>query len=764
MSAIDHPDYSEELNYLNYTVDYMKNYCSEVSERKKHLDKKVAYGLKYHNMENTEQFNDLTINSLILNSMTKKLDSLEKTLSKPYFARVDFTEDDSHKYEKLYVGKASLIRKEDNEFIIVDWRAPVSNLYYEGRLGEASYDCPDGNIKGNISLKRQYSIENGELKEIYDVDITTNDDFLQACLNSNKDNRLKDIVSTIQSEQNRVIRADLFSPLIVQGAAGGGKTTIALHRIAYLLYNYEKTYRAENFMIIAPSKFFLSYISDVLPELGVENVKQTTFEDFAFQVIGKKYKLKDTYEKILILLDDKKDDKKAPAYSKEDIAQISSFKSSSLFKDIIEKYIKNIEKNFIPKEDFVIRGRTLYTYDEIQKLFMEDYNYLPFVKRLNEIKKNFNTRLFKIKDDLLYEIEREYDKRILHVKATMDDGEERRKLLINIMAKRDAVLNKYRNSIKTISDEYVERVEKLMPHEYYSKFIENEDLFLDICRNLCDEEMAFKARQYTLDYMKDNLLELEDLSPMMLIKCYVYGTDPKLKVRHIVIDEAQDFSIFQFYVLKKILNNESLSILGDLCQGIHSYRGIHSWNEVASQVFGNKNVNFLTLEQSYRTTIEIMEAASMVIKFLNDPSLPPVKPVIRHGNPVEISEKECYKEIAENIKGIIGNMDKEGFKSAAIICKTMKECHELKKHLDALKIHVKLITAKDREYSGGAVLVPSYLVKGLEFDEVIIANASKDVFTEDSLDVKLLYVCMTRPLHKLYIFSVGEKAEMLKSI
>lgn len=251
---------------------------------------------------------------------------------------------------------------------------------------------------------------------------------------------------------------------------------------------------------------------------------------------------------------------------------------------------------------------------------------------------------------------------------------------------------------------------------------------------------------------------------MMLIKCYVYGTDPKLKVRHIVIDEAQDFSIFQFYVLKKILNNESLSILGDLCQGIHSYRGIHSWNEVASQVFRNKNVNFLTLEQSYRTTIEIMEAASMVIKFLNDPSLPPVKPVIRHGNPVEISEKECYKEIAENIKGIIGNMDKEGFKSAAIICKTMKECHELKKHLDALKIHVKLITAKDREYSGGAVLVPSYLVKGLEFDEVIIANASKDVFTEDSLDVKLLYVCMTRPLHKLYIFSVGEKAEMLKSI
>ena len=764
MSATDHPDYPEELKYLNYTIDYMKNYCSQVSEKKKHLDKKVSYGLKYHNMENTEQFNDLTINSLILNSMTKKLDSLEKTLSKPYFARVDFTEEDSHKYEKLYIGKASLIRKEDNEFIIVDWRAPVSNLYYEGRLGEASYDCPDGNIKGNISLKRQYGIESGKLKEIYDVDITTNDDFLQACLNSNKDNRLKDIVSTIQSEQNKVIRADLFSPLIVQGAAGGGKTTIALHRIAYLLYNYEKTYRAENFMIIAPSKFFLSYISDVLPELGVENVKQTTFEEFAFQVIGKKYKLKDPYEKILILLDDVKDDIKASAYSKEDIIRISSFKCSSLFKDIIEKYIKNIEENFIPKEDFIIGNRTLYTYDEIQKLFMEDYNYLPFVKRLNEIKKNFNTRLFKIKDDLLYEIEREYDRKIAHIKASMEDSEERRKLLINVMAKRDAVLNKYRKSIKTISDDYVAKVEKLPPYEYYSRFIENEGLFLDISSGLCDKELASRVRLYTLDNIKENLLELEDLSPMMLIKYCVYGTDSKLKVRHIVIDEAQDFSIFQFYVLKKILNNESLSILGDLCQGIHSYRGIRSWDEVASQVFGNKNVNFLTLEQSYRTTIEIMEAASKVIKFLNDPSLPPVKPVIRHGDPVEIYEEKSYKEIAEKVKGIIENMDKEGFKSAAIICKTMKECHELKKHLDALKIHVKLITAKDREYSGGAVLVPSYLVKGLEFDEVIIADASKDVFTEDSLDVKLLYVCMTRPLHKLYIFSVGEKAEMLKSI
>ena len=267
MPACNHANYNEELEKLDYTKNYLRNYNEKILGHKLRIDKEVDYGKSHYNSDNAEQFNELIINTALQDSMSKKLKDVIKGLSKTYFARVDFNEENSNKQGKYYIGKMSLMREEDHELIILDWRAPLASLYYEGRLGNASYTCPDGEIKGDIKLKRQYTIEKGELNEIFDVDITTNDDFLQAALGSNKDNRLKDIVSTIQAEQNRVIRADMWNPLIVQGAAGGGKTTIALHRIAYLMYNYEKTIKPKDFMIIAPNRFFLSYISDVLKML-----------------------------------------------------------------------------------------------------------------------------------------------------------------------------------------------------------------------------------------------------------------------------------------------------------------------------------------------------------------------------------------------------------------------------------------------------------------------------------------------------------------
>jgi len=289
----NHPDYDEEVLRLNTILEYLINYNKKVFEEKRELDEAVNYGYSHYNSDNAEQFNELVINTALQKSLQSKVRGLEKSIEKPYFARVDFKEEGKENIQRLYVGKTSLVDDESNELLIVDWRAPIATLYYEGRLGTAQYDCEDGGINGNISLKRQYAIEKSKLLDIYDIDITTNDEFLQASLNSLKDDRLKDIVSTIQEEQNRVIRANMWKPLIVQGAAGGGKTTIALHRIAYLLYNNEKTLSPDNFMIIAPNRFFLSYISDVLPELGVDNVKQNTFEDFALEFIGEDLKIID---------------------------------------------------------------------------------------------------------------------------------------------------------------------------------------------------------------------------------------------------------------------------------------------------------------------------------------------------------------------------------------------------------------------------------------------------------------------------------------
>jgi len=544
-----------------------------------------------------------------------------------------------------------------------------------------------------------------------------------------------------------------------QGAAGGGKTTIALHRIAYLLYNYESTLNPKNFMIIAPNRFFLSYISEVLPDLGVENVLQTTFEDFALGILGKKLKLKSSNEKLSFLINNNHKD----FQQKNNLIKLNStFKSSLDFKDSINRYIKLIEDNLIPTGDFTIETFTLIKYERIREMFLVEYKHLPMVKRINEIKKTLVNTLRQNKESIIEEVIRQYDGRIEAIKDEMGDCDKRRKSIIKIADTRDALVEKIRKKSKTIVREYLYKFKILSPIEYYKRFLMDEIIFNKFTMNYIKEEVAKDLRVETLKSIESNTIEMEDLAPLMYIKEQIQGLDDKISVRHVVIDEAQDFSEFQLFILKKLIGGNSFTVLGDLCQGIYSYRGINNWEQVSKRVFGEDNFQMLTLEQSYRTTIEIMDAASKVINSLKDSNLPNPKPVIRHGEPVTIFEKHDLSEVSKGIVSKVNAVLEEGFKSVAIICKTLDECKNLKTELRKYELNVEVITGSESQYSGGVVLIPSYLVKGLEFDVVIIANASKKTFTKDPLDVKLLYVAMTRPLHRLYIYSVGEKAEMLQ--
>jgi len=763
MTTINHPNYSHELERLNYTLSYLKNYHDALLSKKFNIDKAIDFDTKHFNSDNSQQYIDLIINSTLQDNLSQRLKNLEKARLKPYFARVDFTEEGTNSKEKLYIGKTSLLREEDNKFLIVDWRAPISNLYYEGRLGASSYSCPEGDVKGEIHLKRQLTIENGELENLFDVDITTNDDFLQACLGANADNRLKDIVSTIQGEQNKVIRADMWKPLIVQGAAGGGKTTIALHRIAYLLYTYEKNFSPQNFMIIAPNRFFLSYISEVLPELGVENVKQSTFEDFACDIVSKKFKLTDSFEKLASFVNRGSvsiNEKNNLHY----IKKISQFKSSLQFKDVVEFYMKTIEENFLPKEDFKIGSYVVFKYEELQSLFLEEYKNLPMMKRLNEIKKHLRNNLKRQKESLLTSVENHYDRKIQNTRDHMKDCPERREIIIELTGKRDTLLDQIKKCSQSLLSEYMNKIRPSTPDEYYKELLTNNSTLYSLLENYLNSKEIQYLIGYSKELFQNKQAEIEDLAPLMYIKYLVFGLDQKIAVRHIIIDEAQDFSLFQLFVLKTIVKDSSFTILGDLCQGIHSYRGITNWQDVSEYIFKEKDASLLNLEQSYRTTIEIMNAASSVIKHLKNNNLPAAKPVIRHGMPVKVIQKNSFEEIAWSIKEKIDNLNNEGFKSAAIICKTLEECMELKKLLKTCKVNPKVITGKEKEFSGGVVIVPSYLVKGLEFDLVIVANASSQMYLEEELDIKLLYVAMTRPLHKLYIYSCGEPCTMLKGI
>ncbi len=760
MPGMDHPDYPEESKNLQYTKKYVQKALKKTIEEKERIDQKVDYGFKHANAEGSQDYIDLLVNTRIQGYQAIRVKNLTKAVQKPYFARIDFQEDTSDILEKLYIGKVSLAREEDQKILIVDWRAPISNLYYEGRLGDAAYVCPDGNVEGKLSLKRQFTIDEGKLLNIFDIDITTSDELLQSCLGANADNRLKDIVSTIQEEQNRIVRADMWKPLIVQGAAGSGKTTIALHRIAYLVYTFDKSFDPESFMIIAPNKLFLNYISEVLPELGVDRVKQTTFKDFTIDLLRKKFKIQDENEKLVSFSNsDRTPDEKAVDEQRK---KCSRLKCSMEFKEIIDRYIAKVEKSYIPKQDFSIGKTIVYSYDEINSLFLVEYQRWPFAQRIDEIKKHLTTGLEKKKQQMKAEIQHKGFDFLQKVKSSTKSQEEKQSLIQRLYQRQEEAIAELEQRAKKAVREYVRLIEKPDPTEYYKD-----------CIQTIVEDASPQDDFYTLlpflkeaseELFRKGLIELEDLAPMIYLKYRIYGMDEKIPVKHIIIDEAQDFSAFQIYVLRKIIKDSSFTILGDLCQGIHSYRGVHSWDDIRENVFEEKDCEILMLEKSYRTTVEIMEAANRVIDHLHQDNIPKGQPVIRHGEPVKILEQKNTQQIVQKIKDILRTEMGAQFKSAAVICKTLEECQKIYDAVRKELQDIHMITGKEDEYKSGLVIVPSYLSKGLEFDIVILSNANSTHYQEDELDIKLLYVSMTRPLHKLFILYEGELSPLLNEI
>lgn len=687
----------------------------------------------------------------------KKLQDLKKIKDKPYFARIDFTAK-GEKTEKLYIGKLSILDSENQQPIIIDWRAPISNLYYDGRIGNSSYESPGGKIEGEISLKRQYFIENKELLKYSDIDLKANDDLLQVALEEKADDRLKNIVATIQGEQNNIIRADMNKALIVQGVAGSGKTTIALHRIAYLIYNCDKEFNPEDFMIIAPNKFFLNYISNVLPDLGVENVKQYTFEDLAYEIIGKKLKISDSNEKLVTIVNKEFDEINNGDVNT--IIQESKLKSSIEFKKVVDGFLKNLEENYLPKKDFILENVRIMRYENIQKLFTGTYKELDFEKRINEVKKHIFS---KIKNNKQIIEDTITAKRSAKIKEMLKDKtlteEEQRERRIEIFEETESVLKKLEKNDIKIVDSYFNEIIKKDAIEHYKDFIENY-----IFDKINDEILGSYLVRNTMKNLNKGEVTFEDLAPIIYIHYKIYGTKVKSKLRHVIVDEAQDYGEFQFSVLKTILKSNSMTILGDIAQGVHSYRGIENWKKFIDVEFPEGDAVYTTLEKTYRTTKDIMYKANEVIEKLPEfekQFIVKGEPVIDRKDSIHIKEMSNEDEIIKACSEKINEYTLKGFKSIAIIGKDMKECKNIKKKIEKYNKDIKLIQSKDSEYHAGISIVPSYLAKGLEFDSVILFNVNNENYQNTVLDIKLLYVAITRAMSKLDVFYTGRISEIM---
>lgn len=747
---ITHDDETQELKKLNKTQDFIDNEIKESEER-------LERGFEDYDFDD---YADDFMKAALKEKFNQRIKNLKMVRNKPYFARVDFVEDGEEKRDAFYLGKVMVTDHDTLEQIVIDWRAPIADLYYEGRLGEATYKCPEGEIKGDIKLKRQYFFDDNGLSSVMDIDITTNDEMLQPFLSANSDTRLKNIISTIQAEQNRIIRSDMWKPLVVQGVAGSGKTTIALHRIAYLIYNYDKNFFPEEFLIIAPNKFFLNYISNVLPDLGVDRVGQSTYEEIAFEVIGSEFEIEEPNDKLARIINNNKSDEEKR--NCDIIEKASIFKSSIRYKNVIDDYIYEIEKRMLPDEDFKVDKYTFMTREQMAHLYYREYSNLPICRRIEEISKHMKNSMIMRNGEIIRDIEEDRDYKVAKIKQEEPNEEIRFSMIRTVYDEADTLKKLMTKDNKKHVQKYFSNSKVLEPIKYYDEFI-NHYLEIFASNKISKEEINYIKTSFNKSN-RVGRIEMEDIAPLMYLKYMIHGIKTKFDLKHIVIDEAQDFSEFQFYIFKKIVKSNSLTILGDLAQGIYYYRGTQNWQKTMTTVFGIDNEpEYLTLKKTYRTTEEIMNVANKIISNITDKlNCSLGEPVMKNGAPVSIKSFDNENNMYQHLMKRITEFKSKNLKNIAIIGKTVKDCEEIFKELKDFDEDIHIISDKDSEYNGGISVVPSYLSKGLEFDAVIITNADVHNYTTSEVDTKLLYVCTTRAMNTLDIYHIEPLTQLLK--
>ncbi|MCA0989324.1 HelD family protein [Guptibacillus algicola] len=643
--------------------------------------------------------------------------SLQIAAKEPYFARMDFQED-SKDSKAYYIGKVGVADNETQETLVVDWRAPVASMFYSftGGEEEAYYQSPDGVVEGNIELKRNIVIRDQTLQRVVDSyvegseDLSGSDEYLLYRLSETKDNKLRDIVSTIQAKQNDIIRAERTTPLIIQGVAGSGKTTVALHRLAYLLYEYRETITADRMIIFAPNRMFLDYISGVLPELGVGGIQQATFADWVIQKLDDKVSLDDSNLQITKWFSDEGE---RPSFDESE----GRLKGSIHFKEWIDDSLRLFSESIGNPGEFVAWEGAFISSDKITT-WMNDLSVYPVGKKREML---MNRIKLWIKDEV---------KKI--------EGSHLQK--------------EYRKVANKELTEYFKQWPKHTAFSFYKMLFQNKSVGTEDASVLPNEIV-----KHTQKRLRKKMVSSEDLAPLLYLQFMMFGINDDDKIQHAVIDEAQDFSPFQIALLQKVNRSQSFTILGDLAQGIHGYQGIHNWSEFRDLFQGREL--YMELEQSYRSTVEIIEYANNIISHANVP-VESATPVFRSGKSVKehhISD-ERIPQLLETAK----EMEERGMKTIAIVGRTAHECQLLFNEIEKENIEANLITVDDRSYSGGISITPIYLTKGLEFDAVILADVSETFYKDNAQDAKLLYVGCTRALHELTVFYSGKKSPLIK--
>ncbi|WP_325167464.1 RNA polymerase recycling motor HelD [Lederbergia citri] len=676
------------------------------------------------------------------------LKQMQRLKDSPFFGRIDFLEDGENSVESIYIGIASLMDVNNEEFLIYDWRAPISSLYYDFSPGRAIYNTPSGMIEGTMELKRQYIIKNGVLKGMFDTGVTIGDSLLQEVLGGNANTQMKSIVATIQREQNHIIRNEKSKILIVQGVAGSGKTSAALQRVAYLLYRYRNTLSSDNIMLFSPNPLFNSYVATVLPELGEENMEQTTYQQYLKTRLGGQYHVEDSFlqmEYTLTAMDETGYETKMKSIR---------YKAGLDFKTQIDHYVENLSKNGLIFKTISFRGRTVVSAQEMYEYF---YSLDPSISIPNRLKLTTEwllkeiakqEKLERTKEWVLNEAElldkTDYLEAFQHMQKdkredeeTFDDADRE----FQILAK--SIVNKHFKKIRSA----VKQNRFLNIKALYRNLFTLKEPFSwpEGWEEICDE---------TLKNLKANIISYEDATPYLYLQDQLEGRKSNTLIRHLFIDEAQDYSPFQFEFLKQLFPHCKMTILGDVNQAIYA----HTIDAPSLLNMEPEGTEKIVLRRSYRSTKQIVDFTKGLIAGGDM-----IEPFNRDGEKPVLIEVDDNDALHEKIEECVGRLKEEGHETIAIICKTMKESQAAYNVLKTSLPAVRLMDLNANSYEKGIVILPAYLAKGIEFDAVIIYNASNEQYGRE-YERKLFYTACTRAMHELHLFSKGKRTFFMDEV
>ncbi|MFZ7121119.1 MAG: HelD family protein [Eubacteriaceae bacterium] len=710
-----------ENNRLEQTIALAKKKLNQAKERNEQ-NKSAIISAKQELRENTshaisnlwtsEGFESLAELSQYANPITNKIADyeavekkkvlLENMIKSPYFARIDFKFDDEDIFEKIYIGRSSLEKDKSYEMYVYDWRAPIASVFYRFVMGKVFYDAPMGRITGEVNLKRQYEISNGVLEYFFDAEVQILDEFLRKLLSQNTSSKMKTIVETIQKEQDIVIRDMDNDLMIVQGVAGSGKTSIALHRTAYLMYQgLSNKLSANNIIIISPNFLFEQYISNVLPDLGESNVVSVVFEEIMTTILqDAQIQSRNEFLENVIT---------SPRYRKV-IKSSIEFKTSHKFMKILDLFIYDLPYKWIEFEDVYFKDKCIVTKEILRDKILRRIE-TPLGMKLNQL------------EDIIFGLISESEKgRINKLQESIVKEEIQKFTELN-------VLNLYK---KLISDK-----------EYFYSLTKD----IEFCDNIED------IREFTQENLNTPFLCYDDAIVLTYLNLKIYGANEYKEIKQVVIDEAQDYYPLQYEIFNLLFSNSKFTILGDINQTLEKQENLLLYEEIR-KILNKKKSSLIKMDKSFRCTNEILNYSLKFIEQISE-----IKSFNRKGDEPKIYTASDQFSLNEMIDIEVKSCIEKGYQSIGLICKTEKNAMAL---FECLKdrMDVQLIKNQSRSDLHGVFIIPVYLSKGLEFDAVLICDTDSMNYNSED-DKKLLYIACTRALHRLNLFCKGEISPLL---